>query len=976
MPKSTLATLLGVSITLCLTCLVTVSVAEEATDLEDRIIELRKAADFDSALALSRRLEAERRADSLATRHEVADAKRLVQTLERIVAMPSEERSELAAAASLEDSIDALWDAGRYYDGALLAQHMLEVQRRLLGSRAADVSATLSYLGSLQKRSGNPGDAEASFREALDIDRSVLGDDHPDIAIDLGNLAGVLADLGDFDEAEELFRDALRRNRELYGDDDLDVATTLNNYASMLKKRGYLSTAETLLREALRIRREKLGATSWGTANVLNNLANLFDLQGSPDRAEPILREALEIYRGIDPDHRNVGIALNNMGLLHSKRGNAARAEELYREALGVYERSVGESHRLYATCLSNLALALESRGELVDAESYHRRALATRRATFGATHPMVAVSLNNLAHNLLRQRRLEESASLFLDAIDMKRRALGRSHVSLLKSLVGLARVHLERGQHENARARLTEATRVYESARLRAGTGLSRVTFQDSPYPLLAVALLAANEPSAAWEAAERDRARALSEFLEVNRARELTEDERAELARRGKQLSAMESQVELYARLAATDTAATVRHDLERARMEFFAAEKSWNDFLVETDRRHAPLRGSQPGIAELQRVLGSEDAVMGWLDVEINLGHSVSWVWVVRDKGPVQWTQLPGDPAEMSYRPLLFRDALTRPGGLHLGVAKLARQIWDDRIQPALPALEGAQRLIVISSGAMLGIPVEALTDEYGALAAERWRIRYAPSAAMLASRVSYGPLSQESSSLLIGAPHFGERSGYAPLPGARDEIRAVAELAPQAVVLLGVEASEANVDSLVTAGALDDFAVVHFASHATVNDVRPGQSAIVLSQVDLPDNLEAAASGGRVYDGLVTSDEIAREWNLRANVVTLSACETALGREVAGEGYVGLAHALLGAGAGGVVVSLWKVDDVATELLMRRMYQSLFGGTGGGAESVADALSEAKESLRTYVDATGARPFAHPFYWSSFILVGR
>jgi len=130
------------------------------------------------------------------------------------------------------------------------------------------------------------------------------------------------------------------------------------------------------------------------------------------------------------------------------------------------------------------------------------------------------------------------------------------------------------------------------------------------------------------------------------------------------------------------------------------------------------------------------------------------------------------------------------------------------------------------------------------------------------------------------------------------------------------------------------------------------------------------------------DGLVTAKEIVREWDLDADLVTLSACETGLGRKVSGEGHIGFAHALFQAGARSLLVSLWKVEDRATAMFMRRFYENLFGeydgeraGHTGESMSKAEALREAKFWLRDYVDDSGHRPYEHPYYWSAFVLIG-
>jgi CHAT domain-containing protein len=142
------------------------------------------------------------------------------------------------------------------------------------------------------------------------------------------------------------------------------------------------------------------------------------------------------------------------------------------------------------------------------------------------------------------------------------------------------------------------------------------------------------------------------------------------------------------------------------------------------------------------------------------------------------------------------------------------------------------------------------------------------------------------------------------------------------------------------------------------------------------------------TGTRIFHGIVTAKDIVREWKLDADLVTLSACQTALGKKVAGEGYIGLAHAFLQAGARSLLVSLWKVEDRSTSLLMQRFYENRLGGYEGvrGASAdrprapgepmtKADALQEAKRWLRIWHDDEGGTPYAHPFFWAGFILIG-
>jgi hypothetical protein len=252
--------------------------------------------------------------------------------------------------------------------------------------------------------------------------------------------------------------------------------------------------------------------------------------------------------------------------------------------------------------------------------------------------------------------------------------------------------------------------------------------------------------------------------------------------------------------------------------------------------------------------------------------------------------------------------------------------------------------------------------------------------------------------------------------FVPLPGTRSEVEALAcpfqSDGRPTRILLGTDASEPELDRLAGSDALRRFGFLHLATHAVIEGAVPFRSALILSQAGLPDSLEQALSHQPVFDGRLSVREIQRSWELNAELVTLSACETALGHQAGGEGFVGFTQALLLSGARSVCLSLWKVDDTATALLMQRFYANLLGRRGGlsGPMPKAEALREAKSWLRglrrdevlalTAELSGGAergkgakgrppagpaaaisagedtdRPYASPHFWAAFVLTG-
>jgi CHAT domain-containing protein len=258
---------------------------------------------------------------------------------------------------------------------------------------------------------------------------------------------------------------------------------------------------------------------------------------------------------------------------------------------------------------------------------------------------------------------------------------------------------------------------------------------------------------------------------------------------------------------------------------------------------------------------------------------------------------------------------------------------------------------------------------------------------------------------------------GDEDDWPSLPGTRVEAEALRRLLGDSSVTLlaDSDASEQKLDELARAGRLRDYRYLHLATHGVADRQAPLQSALILARDTLPDPVRQLETGRPLSDGRLTAEEVLRHWKLDSELVTLSACQTALGQHIPGEGHLGFAQAFLLAGSRSVLVSLWKVDDMATALLMDRFYRNLLGKRPGltGPLSKAEALAEAKRWLaglsRSEASRVGAellqgvergkgkpklpvvpdvpkppagvreedaRPYAHPYYWAAFVLVGR
>jgi CHAT domain-containing protein len=204
------------------------------------------------------------------------------------------------------------------------------------------------------------------------------------------------------------------------------------------------------------------------------------------------------------------------------------------------------------------------------------------------------------------------------------------------------------------------------------------------------------------------------------------------------------------------------------------------------------------------------------------------------------------------------------------------------------------------------------------------------------------------------SVVRAAREAGLSPGSMRLPFTGREAKAILALVPpeKRKESLGFAASR----TAATSPDLADYRFVHFATHGFVNGQRPELSGVVLSLVD---------PSGQEQDGFLSAADI---FNLRlsAELVVLSGCRTGLGKDVRGEGLVGLTRAFMYAGAEEVVASLWNVDDAATAELMRRFYQEMLGPR---RSSPAAALRAAQQGM------WHSQRWRAPYYWSGFVIQG-
>jgi CHAT domain-containing protein len=603
------------------------------------------------------------------------------------------------------------------------------------------------------------------------------------------------------------------------------------------------------------------------------------------------------------------------------------------------------------------------------------------------------AAVMANIARAHLEMGDPAGARERFLEALPLIQASGDRGNEAT--DLVHLARAERALGHLEEAHARIEEALRFTESLRGSIPALGERALYMAKTrdrYDLLIDILMDLNErhPDQGWDAealhaSERAKARSLVDLLAEARI-DLRQGIDPDLLARERSL---ESQIETRRRDAErklaeppTPSSAPEGRSLDALLAEFEDVEGK----LRTANPRFAALARPQPlTVKEIQQQVLDSDTVL----LEYDLGDERSFVWAVTAGGITSHTLPPRAEIEAAAR----RVSEAWSGGAALPepeAARRARKLSRMLLGPVAGEL-GRRRIAVVAEEALLYVPFAALPSPGTGFASpliaghEVVSLPSATTLAVLRREATHRSVPDRHRVAVLADPVFerddlrisgrdrgassteGARTSEdltrsmrdAGLPrlerlsGSRREAEGIAAMAGKEETLMALD-FQAN-RSTAMGSDVSRSRIVHFATHAFLDGRHPELSGIVLSLFD---------ERGRPADGFLQTRDVYK-LDLSADLVVLSACQTALGKEIRGEGLLGFSRGFMYAGAPRIVASLWKVPDRATAELMKRFYEGMFAKR----LRPAAALREAQAALRR------ERRWSSPYYWAAFTLQG-
>lgn len=830
--------------------------------------------------------------------------------------------------------------------------------RRAAGDRVGESSA-LSQLGAIHTSLGDMRLALEDYTEALAILKET--NDPNGQMVTLGSLAFLYNKLGELERARDLNLQALQLARRLK--DRRAERQVLGNLGTGYYRSGDYDKAVEYQEQALVISRS--AGDRGGEGLVLGNLGAAYAKRGDFKRAFDYLDQSLQITRAAG-DRTSSAYTLHSMASVARRLGDDAKAFDLYTESLAL-RRAVGDRHGEHQT-LSQLARLEADRGRLDEARRYAEQSLdiveALRsdisgdelRASFFATVQEYYESYIDL---LMRQHALAPRAGHDAEALQASERRRARSLLDVLAEAgadIGgdvppaMRERELEARRRVNARA--VEMTKLAASRPGSAEAQAAERALDEAVTERQAVeaqasaaspryAALAYSTPLGVEQIQKQllDADTALVEYsLGPQRSHAFVVTDKTfdayELPKANEIEEAARTVYDLLtARYPVTgETAAQYKRRVAEADLRYDAAVANLSRLVL------APLAAR----LDKRRLLVVADGALRYVPFS---ALPVPRTPTAGSAGP---PQAGGGRANVAdYRPLIFdheivslpsasalaalrREAGRRAETLTASVAVFADPVFDaddSRVRRGAAMRKVAARNIP-------GSPAAAGADSRGQ------------------NEAPAGPRNTPAANSDVAVDGPLRRLAF-----SREEAGAIASLAGAARsrTFMDFEASRAS----ATGDELSRFRYVHFATHSFVNNRRPELSGIVLSLVD---------KEGRAQDGFLRLQDIYR-MRLPTELVVLSACRTAVGREVRGEGLMSLTRGFMYAGARRVAASLWKVDDAATAELMERFYRHLLTGPASGRPTPAAALRLAQLELMRMPNRRS------PFYWAAFTLQG-
>lgn len=852
------------------------------------------------------------------------------------------------------------------------------------------IVSSYNELGTCAWYAGNLDEAEKYYQISLK-----LGLKHPErlknrIKVASFNLALMNSRRGNYKEAIATFQAIIARLQEgeMTANDTLTLANAWINIGAAYNGMGDFTRSLKYHRLGLEGHRYYYGDNHPQLGNDLTNIGQTLEVLKRFEEALPYHHEALKLQRSrLGDEHPFLANTYLNLGATYEGLGQLDSSRYYALKALSLYEIHREKNDYDFLLCLNNLAELAYVQKDYEQAKRYHQRAVEQAgeesiEEVYGEALVGLGLDYWALGDSIQGRRYLDAGIA------ELRRSSLdGSLSQSIFKpSLLG-AFGNYAGGIHEHGGASVSNMKEILAlvdsgqlvlyGARLSDIAAASREAMSKNGKDLLALALettyeLNAVEPNAeliakAFRYAENKKAAALYDqlrFVEALEFSDVPESFKTQERQLKAKITLLREDLYYEQNELGSEAILELRNEIDRYELKY----DSLLNKLEELYPRYYQIQHGNyiAGPQEIQAELPSGSAMLVYSLTETSI---IIWQIEAEETRMLKLVR----PDSLIADVKRFRDAAENPDVPYAQFLALSKNLFQALMAEPLAYLgEEVKSLIIVPDGALSVLPFELLSlrgtpssfqdieylfEDYAISYAysasvflEQLEAQSAPSQDKLfggfAANYTEGSWGDISDSAMLGAL---VRDGELPLPAARKEVEYIASLL-KGDAFLDALATESNFTAKT-----EDYAILHLAMHALLDDQNPMYSKLIFSP-----------GADSASDGLLTAAEL-YNLNIPAQLAVLSACNTGYGKILAGEGVMSLSRAFAYAGCPSTLMSLWRVPDQATSELMFGFYQSLAAG-----KSKAEALREAKLKYLAEVKSTS---LAHPFYWAGFVQMG-
>ncbi|BAT55665.1 TPR domain protein [Nostoc sp. NIES-3756] len=862
---------------------------------------------------------------------------------------------------------------------ASLQQALIKFEQALSFYRSlGDISSqsfTLGHIGKIYSDFGELQKALSYLNQTLSLRRQ-LGDKTGE-TITLSNIGAVYSDLGELQKALDFYHQALSLNRQM--GDKTREARSLNNIGSVYIDLEESQKALDYFHQSLLLRRQV--EDKIGEARTLNNIGKIYLDLGAQQKALEYFNQSLPLYQQ-KGDKAGEAVALNNIASVYLSWREQQKALNYYQQSLSLRKQlgdKLGE-----ALTLNNIGAVYTDLAEKQKALDYFNQSLPLFEIVGNKLG--LAATLNNIGKIYISLGEPQKALNNFQKSLPLYQQVGNRGGEAL--TLYHVATVQANQGNLDAALTQMKTVISIVEKLRTKVDSQELRTayfaTVQDYyQFYIDLLMQLHKQKPSQGYDAlaletSERARARSLLELLTEAKA-DIRQGVEPRLLTQEQELrQKLDAAEQRWIKLLTNKYNEAQLQALDKEISELLEQYKQLQTKIRTTSPRYAALTQPQPlSLSQIQQQVLDDNTLL----LEYSLGEKRSYLWAVTNKSIISY-ELP-KRAEIAAVVQKLRRDLTTP---YLTESPSLEALSQIILAPIAQQL-GNKRLLIVSDGTLEYVPFAALnipgSRNYQPLLANH-EVIHLPSASTVAFLRQDNKQRQPAPQVLavFADPVFSRdderlqgKTKPSNLPATEtialtraatnsdinfERLNFTRKEAEQILSLVPATKSKQAFDfnasrTIAISKELNQYQIIHFATHGILNSQNPTLSGVVLSLFD---------NQGTPQNGFLRLHDIFN-LNLQAELVVLSACQTGLGEEVRGEGLVGLTRGFMYAGSPRVVVSLWSVDDQATSELMAGFYKKM----------LKEGFKPAAALRAAQLEIWRNQKYAAPYYWAAFTMQG-